>query len=177
MTKRPPSGTLFLLFVPLLALTSMPGVADSIRARQGLRTEDIDAVEQTVFSSPMILEMPFASAAVRASTEEIPVPGHIRRFSCDGVSLLFLNMKGPRGKDPSNRIHFRYLVRVAKGQDKLVSVRLRIISAGRPVLDVVDRAFKVKEEDIGTRELLGTFVGEYPDQGAELQVTVAAKNY
>src|SRR5207237_630591 len=107
-------ATLYLAFVA-------PSATDGIPARQGQRSEAIDAVEQTVFSSPLILEMAFPSAALRASPREVPPPGVITRYSCDGVSILSLAMKGPQHDEPGTKVHFRYVVRVAKGQDKLVS--------------------------------------------------------
>ena len=149
---------------------------DELRVRQGSRSEDIDASEQTVFSSPMIFEMPFPSTSLRSSVREVFPPGMVSRYSCDGVSIFSLGMKGPQKGEPGTKVHFKYVVRVAKGQDKLVSIRFRVSASGKNLLELVDRAIKVEEEGLKIREIAGAFDSDYPDDTAQLQITVVAKN-
>ncbi len=153
-------------------------VNDDIRARQGARSEDIDAVEQTTFGSPMILEMPFPSATLRGSSQDVAVRGYIGRFSCDGVHMPSLILRGPAKGEPGNTLHLRYVLHVTKGQDKLVSVRFCVLSSGAKIFEATAKKIKVEEEEATKfRELSGALEGGYPDDGAAvLQVTIAAKN-
>jgi len=115
-------------------------------ARQGDQKSD-----PTEFHSPMVVEAPFIAAdpgvwnLKKDSSVTSPEYGRLRRFHCDGVSIVGLQLVSSKdipGDKIETEAHFSIL---NPGHDKFVKLLLELFNGDEKVAESSLGPFKVKE--------------------------------
>jgi hypothetical protein len=141
-------STLVLLVALLLATPSTAQVT----ARQG-EPAKTEATER--FKSPMVLELPLVVAR-----SGIPAGGslvtkeasQLRRYICDGVSIIHLAMSVTRKRSGDAKFQFQFMLSTEESWDRLVDVEFAAVAGDRSVGAVITRNIDAEEGKTVTRK-------------------------